>query len=170
MPDTDFDPWIRHCIESFFWNRQQKVRLNNITSCPLTHSMGTLQGCALSPMFFSFYTNRSHPTMALSCTGTQATQTSKAPSLAMMKQYCKQANWAVNNLLLNTKHTFELQITSLKSHTSSYPPLNQSNFHAVILNKNQGNTSSAKNPSKLVELWSTQPAPEPTQTAWLCSH
>ncbi len=44
-------------ISSFLTDRQQLVRLGKLTSRTLTISTGAPQGCVLSPLFFSLYTN-----------------------------------------------------------------------------------------------------------------
>ncbi len=44
-------------ITSFLTDRQQLVRLGKLTSRTLTISTGTPQGCVLSPLLFSLYTN-----------------------------------------------------------------------------------------------------------------
>ncbi len=44
-------------ITSFLPDRQQLVRLGKLTSRTLTMSTGTPQGCVLSPLLFSLYTN-----------------------------------------------------------------------------------------------------------------
>ena len=49
-------------ILDFLRNRTQTVKVNNATSCPLALNIGAPQGCVLSPLLFSIYTNylRSH--------------------------------------------------------------------------------------------------------------
>ncbi|KAM9834742.1 probable RNA-directed DNA polymerase from transposon X-element isoform X11 [Syngnathus typhle] len=44
-------------ITSFLTNRRQRVRLGGITSDTRTTNIGAPQGCVLSPMLFSLYTN-----------------------------------------------------------------------------------------------------------------
>ncbi|CAM4735488.1 unnamed protein product [Leuciscus chuanchicus] len=44
-------------ISSFLTDRQQRVRLGKLTSRTLTISTGAPQGCVLSPLLFSLYTN-----------------------------------------------------------------------------------------------------------------
>ncbi len=57
-------------ITSFLTDRQQLVRLGKLTSRTLTISTGAPQGCVLSPLLFSLYTN--------DCT-------SKDPSVKLLK-------------------------------------------------------------------------------------
>ncbi len=102
-------------ITSFLTDRQQLVRLGKLTSRTLTISTGTPQGCVLSPLLFSLYTN--------DCT-------SKDPSVKILKfaddttviglikdgdesayrQEVEQlAVWcSLNNLELNTLKTVEM--------------------------------------------------------------
>ncbi|KAL0160967.1 hypothetical protein M9458_044692, partial [Cirrhinus mrigala] len=57
-------------ITSFLTDKQQLVRLENLTSGTRTISTGSLQGCVLSPLLCSLYTN--------DCT-------SKDPSVKLLK-------------------------------------------------------------------------------------
>ncbi|KAF7669883.1 hypothetical protein LDENG_00100680 [Lucifuga dentata] len=41
----------------FLTNRSQTVRVNGVSSSKLVSSTGSLQGCVLSPLLFSLYTN-----------------------------------------------------------------------------------------------------------------
>lgn len=56
--NMEINPCICHWILSFLHNRQQRVKINNIISSPLSLSTGTPQGCFLSPWLFSIYTNQ----------------------------------------------------------------------------------------------------------------
>lgn len=48
---------IIHWLEAFLHNRPQRVKVNNIMSDSLTLNTGLPQGCILSPLLFSVYTN-----------------------------------------------------------------------------------------------------------------
>ncbi len=116
-------------ITSFLTDRQQLVRLGKLTSRTLTISTGTPQGCVLSPLLFSLYTN--------DCT-------SKDPSVKLLKfaddttviglikdgdksayrQEVEQlAVWcSLNNLELNTLKTVEM-IVDFRRNPPALPPL-----------------------------------------------
>ncbi len=116
-------------ITSFLTDRQQLVRLGKLTSRTLTISTGTPQGCVLSPLLFSLYTN--------DCT-------SKDPSVKLLKfaddttviglikdgdksayrQEVEQlAVWcSLNNLELNTLKTVEM-IVDFRRSPPALPPL-----------------------------------------------
>ncbi len=120
-------------INSFLTDRQQLVRLGKYRSSTRTISTGTPQGCVLSPLLFSLYTNN--------CT-------SKDPSVKILKfaddttligliqngeesayrQEVKElAVWcSLNNLELNTLKTVEMIIGEtplLSPHTPSWTAL-----------------------------------------------
>ncbi len=91
-------------ITSFLTDRQQLVRLGKFSSSTRTISTGAPQGCVLSPLHFSLYTND---------------WTSKDPSVKLLKfagdesayrQEVKElAVWcSLNNLELNTLKTVEM--------------------------------------------------------------
>ncbi len=116
-------------ITSFLTDRQQLVRLGKLTSRTLTISTGAPQGCVLSPLLFSLYTN--------DCT-------SKDPSVKLLKfaddttviglikdgdesayrQEVEQlAVWcSLNNLELNTLKTVEV-IVDFRRNPPALPPL-----------------------------------------------
>ncbi len=116
-------------ITSFLTDRQQLVRLGKLTSRTLTISTGTPQGCVLSPLLFSLYTND---------------YTSKDPSVKLLKfaddttviglikdgdksayrQEVEQlAVWcSLNNLELNTLKTVEM-IVDFRRNPPALPPL-----------------------------------------------
>ncbi len=116
-------------ITSFLTDRQQLVRLGKLSSRTLTISTGAPQGCVLSPLLFSLYTN--------DCT-------SKDPSVKLLKfaddttviglikdgdesayrQEVEQlAVWcSLNNLELNTLKTVEM-IVDFRRNPPALPPL-----------------------------------------------
>ncbi len=116
-------------INSFLTDRQQLVRLGKFSSSTRTISTGAPQGCVLSPLLFSLYTN--------DCT-------SKDPSVKLLKfaddttligliqdgdesayrQEVKElAVWcSLNNLELNTLKTVEM-IVDFRRNPPALPPL-----------------------------------------------
>ncbi len=116
-------------INSFLTDRQQLVRLGKFSSSTCTTSTGAPQGCVLSPLLFSLYTN--------DCT-------SKDPSVKLLKfaddttligliqdgdesayrQEVKElAVWcSLNNLELNTLKTVEM-IVDFRRNPPALPPL-----------------------------------------------
>ena len=116
-------------ISSFLTNRQQLVRLGKHTSRTLSTSTGAPQGCVLSPLLFSLYTN--------DCT-------SKDPSVKLLKfaddttviglirngdesayrlEVEQLAVWcSYNNLELNTLKTVEM-IVDFRRNSPALPPL-----------------------------------------------
>ncbi len=116
-------------INSFLTDRQQLVRLGKFSSTTRTTSTGAPQGCVLSPLLFSLYTN--------DCT-------SKDPSVKLLKfaddttligliqdgdesayrQEVKElAVWcSLNNLELNTLKTVEM-IVDFRRNPPALPPL-----------------------------------------------
>ncbi len=116
-------------INSFLTDRQQVVRLGKYTSSTRTISTGAPQGCVLSPLLFSLYTN--------DCT-------TKGPSVKLLKfaddttligliqdgdksvyrQEVKElAVWcSLNNLELNTLKTVEMTV-DFRRNPTAIPPL-----------------------------------------------
>ncbi len=123
-------PSISQWINIFLTDRQQLVRLGKYTSSTRTIGTGAPQGCVLSPLLFSLYTN--------DCT-------SKDPSVKLLKfaddstligliqnrdesayrQEVKElAVWcSLNNLELNTLKTVEMIVYFRRSLLSSAPLL-----------------------------------------------
>ncbi|KAK3573365.1 hypothetical protein QTP86_024123 [Hemibagrus guttatus] len=115
-------------ITSFLTDRHQLVKLGKFTSYSRTTSTGAPQGCVLSPLLFSLYTN--------DCTSTD-------PSVKLLKfaddttvigliqdgdesayrQVEQLAAWcSLNNLELNTFRTVEM-IVDFRRNTPALPPL-----------------------------------------------
>ncbi len=83
LPQLSVPTSICQWITSFLTDRQQLVKLGKFSSSTHTISTGALQGCVLSPLIFSLYTNDCTP---------------KDPSV-----WC-----SLNNLELNTLKTVEM--------------------------------------------------------------
>ncbi|KAI2646110.1 putative RNA-directed DNA polymerase from transposon BS [Labeo rohita] len=122
-------------ITSFLTDRQQLVRLGKLTSRTITTSTGAPQGCVLSPLLFSLYTN--------DCT-------SKDPSVKLLKfaddttviglikdgdesayrqEVDQLAVWcSLNNLELNTLKTVEM-IIDFRRNPPCSPPTHHHGQH-----------------------------------------
>ncbi|KAI3376032.1 hypothetical protein L3Q82_016565 [Scortum barcoo] len=115
-------------ISNFLTDRRQQVRLGSITSSTLTISTGARQGCVLSPLLFSLYTN--------DCTSGDANikllnvfrRLSSASywdsdESAYRREVEQLAFWCnQNNLELNTLKTVEMTVDFRRS-PPTLPPL-----------------------------------------------
>ncbi|KAI2645814.1 Ribonuclease inhibitor [Labeo rohita] len=103
---------ISQWITIFLTGRQQLVRMGTLMSSSCTTNTGIPQGCVLSPLLFSLYTN--------DCT-------SKDPSVKLLKfaddtTLIGPHSGCLNNLELNTLKTVEM-IIDLRRNPPALPPL-----------------------------------------------
>ena len=113
----NIDIALCHWILDFLRNRTQTVKVNNATSCPLTLNTGAPQGCVLSPLLFSIYTNdlRSHHHSVKMLKYADDTTIIGLIRDEDESQYIKEVNWAVdwcrkNKLHLNASKTKEIVV------------------------------------------------------------
>ena len=116
-------------ILDFLFNRTQVVRLNSQLSEPLTLSTGAPQGCVLSPLLFTLFTNDCRS----SSSSTQIYKFSddttikglitNADKSAYREEVERVVDWCTNNdLKLNVAKTKEIIIDFRKNKTAM-PPL-----------------------------------------------
>ncbi|KAF7711331.1 hypothetical protein HF521_000342, partial [Silurus meridionalis] len=127
-------PAICQWITSFLTGRKQQVRLGGVTSGIQTVSTGAPQGCVLSPLLFSLYTNdciSSDPTVKLLKFADDTTligliqdgdESAYKQEVKQLVLWCSQ-----NNLELNTLKTVEM-IVDFRKHPSTLLPLTISNI------------------------------------------
>ncbi|KAF7686639.1 hypothetical protein HF521_015032 [Silurus meridionalis] len=127
-------PAICQWITSFLTGRKQQVRLGGVTSSIQTVSTGAPQGCVLSPLLFSLYTNdciSSDPTVKLLKFADDTTligliqdgdESAYKQEVKQLVLWCSQ-----NNLELNTLKTVEM-IVDFRKHPSTLLPLTISNI------------------------------------------
>ncbi|XP_051548033.1 uncharacterized protein LOC127437252 [Myxocyprinus asiaticus] len=116
-------------ITSFLMDRQQLVRQGKLTSSTCTISTGAPQGCVLSPLFFSLYTNdciAKDPSVKLLKFADDATviglirdddESAYRREVEQLAVWCSQ-----NNLELNTLKTVEM-IVDFRRSTPTLTPL-----------------------------------------------
>ncbi len=120
-------------ITSFLTDRQQLVRLGKLTSRTLTISTGAPQGCVLSPLLFSLYTNdctsKDPPVKLLKfADNTTVIGLIQDRDESAYRQEVEQlAVWCIlNNLELNTLKTVEM-IVDFRRIPPALPPLTITN-------------------------------------------
>ncbi len=116
-------------ITSFLTDRQQLVRLGKYTSDTCTVSTAAPQGCVLSPLLFSLYTNdctSKDPSVKLLKFADDTTLISliqDGGESAYRKEVKELAVWcSLNNLELNTLKTVEM-IVDFRRNPRALPPL-----------------------------------------------
>ncbi len=122
---TSFCQWIN----SFLTDRQQLVRLGKYTSSTCTISTGAPQGCVLSPLLFSLYTNdyrSKDPSVKILKFADDTTLiclTQDGDESAYRQEVKELAVWcSLNNLELNTIKTVEI-IVDFRKTPPALPPL-----------------------------------------------
>ncbi|KAI2661499.1 putative RNA-directed DNA polymerase from transposon BS [Labeo rohita] len=122
-------------ITSFLTDRQQLVRLGKLTSRSITTSTGAPQGCVLSPLLFSLYTNdctsKDPPVKLLKfADDTTVIGFIKDGDESAYRQEVDQlAVWcSLNNLELNTLKTVEM-IIDFRRNPPALPPTHHHGQH-----------------------------------------
>ena len=123
--NTQMCKWIL----DFLLNRTQVVRLNSQLSEPLTLSTGAPQGCVLSPLLFTLFTNdcRSSSSSTLIFKFSDDTTTegliTNVDESAYREEVERVVDWCTNNdLELNVAKTKEM-ITDFRKNKTAMPPL-----------------------------------------------
>ncbi len=114
-------------IKDFLTNRPKTVRLGPHLSSTRTLSIGSPQGCVLSPLLYCLYTHDCSPAhndkliVKFADDTTVVGLISKGEEAAHREEVLKLAAWCTeNNLALNTKKTTEI-IVDIRKH-STQPP------------------------------------------------
>ncbi len=125
-------------INSFLTDRQQLVRLGKFSSSTHTISTGAPQGCVLSPLLFSLYTNdctSKHPSVKLLKFADDTTLIGliQDGDESVYRQEVKElAVWcSLNNLELNTLKTVEM-IVDFRRNPPALPPLTIMNSTVTV--------------------------------------
>ncbi|KAL0173817.1 hypothetical protein M9458_029785, partial [Cirrhinus mrigala] len=116
-------------IKDFLTNRPQSVRLGPHLSSTRTLSIGSPQGCVLSPFLYCFYTHDctasydSNLIVKFADDTTVVGLISRGDEVAYREEVLKLATWcSKNNLALNTKKTKEI-IVDFRRHSTDLAPL-----------------------------------------------
>ncbi len=124
---------ISQWITSFLTDRQQVVRLGKLSSSTRTISTGAPQGCVLSPLLFSLYTNdctSKDPSVKLLKFADDTTLiglTQDGDKSAYRQEVKELAVWcSLNNLELNMLKTVEM-IVNFRRNRPALPPLSITN-------------------------------------------
>uniref|UniRef100_A0A3P9B4X1 Reverse transcriptase domain-containing protein n=1 Tax=Maylandia zebra TaxID=106582 RepID=A0A3P9B4X1_9CICH len=122
------DPICRW-ITDFLTDRKQHVRLGKNVSDSRTISTGSPQGCVLSPLLFSLYTNcctSTHQSVKLIKFADDTTVIgliSDGDESAYRREVERLVSWCShNNLVLNAQKTVEI-IVDFRKHTAPLPPI-----------------------------------------------
>uniref|UniRef100_A0A3B4GQJ3 Reverse transcriptase domain-containing protein n=1 Tax=Pundamilia nyererei TaxID=303518 RepID=A0A3B4GQJ3_9CICH len=122
------DPICRW-ITDFLTDRKQHVRLGKNVSDSRTISTGSPQGCVLSPLLFSLYTNccpSTHQSVELIKFADDTTVIgliSDGDESAYRREVERLVTWCShNNLVLNAQKTVEI-IVDFRKHTAPLPPI-----------------------------------------------
>ena len=141
--NTQMCKWIL----DFLLNRTQVVRFNSQLSEPLTLSTGAPQGCVLSPLLFTLFTNdcRSSSSSTLIFKFSNDTTIegliTKADESAYREEIERVVDWCTNNdLELNVAKTKEMIIAFRKNKTAMPPLATGEQFELVDSFKFLGTT------------------------------
>ena len=129
LSDLGINTSLCNWVLDFLTNRPQSVRLENHTSSTLILNTGVPQGCVLSPLLYSLFTNDCTPVHGSNTIIKFADDTtvvgliSNNDESAYREEVRHLAEWcAGNNLALNTKKTKEL-IVDFRKKAGTHTPI-----------------------------------------------